>query len=234
MWSTGNFKTSEDDAASRKSLFGRGSYLWLPSLDGNSKVEFYNWSNVEFTASGHTTLSKWASCFSWAKAFVNNLQSDFKPNQLTKHGTRASRSGGGLRWPEAEAVWKAQCYIPVTAAPLQLYLAHSGTPVWRHWGLGLGDPPYPMKAERRPRAWIFLCRCYPGMKKTSKTQLQVMCSQLNPIWAVWAAKIKLEIQTDGNPSKMYVILFPKRILTSYLKLCSLLPISAWSLRHNSK
>lgn len=135
MWSTGNFKTSEGDTASRKSLFGRGSYLWLPSLDGNSKVKFYNWSNVEFTASGHTTLSKWASCFSWAKAFVNNLQSDFKPNQLTKHGTRASRSGGGLRWPEAEAVWKAQCYIPVTAAPLQLYLdiqerLSGGTGVW--------------------------------------------------------------------------------------------------------
>lgn len=126
MWSTGNFKTSAGDIDSRRACFGRGSYLWLPFLDGNSKVEFYNWSNVEFTASGHTSLSKWALCFSWAKAFVNNLQRDFKPNQLTKHGTRTSRNGGELRWPEAEPVLHT-CY---SCSPAAVPGTFRGTGVW--------------------------------------------------------------------------------------------------------
>lgn len=188
MWSTGNFKTSEGDAASRRSCFGGISCLWLPSLDGSSKVEFYKWSNVEFTASGHTTLSKWASCFSWAKAFVNNLQRDFKPNQRTKHGTRTSRNGGGQRQSQSGQLSAVSLSHLLPCSWTWHIQEHPGT------GNGAADSPDLQKAERTPRAWAaaqqlknFLVQVpswYLGMKKTSETQLQVRYSQLNPIWAV--------------------------------------------------
>lgn len=139
MWSTGNFKLWGGDVGSRRSLFGRDSYL---QLDGSSKVDFYNWSNVEFLASGHTTLSKWASCFSWA--FVNNLQRDFKPNQLEKV------------LPGPAVIWRAKVDRgELSAAPelLPCSCAWHIQEHWGHWHVELGDPPDLRKAERTPRAW---------------------------------------------------------------------------------
>lgn len=48
-----------------RSLYLEDVAIWLTSLDGDCKAEFYNWSNVEFTASGDITISKWSSCSSW-------------------------------------------------------------------------------------------------------------------------------------------------------------------------
>lgn len=96
------------------------------------------------------------------------------------------------------------------AVPLQLYLAlrnccgvcSGALCLW-----DLGYPPYLKKPEDvEPELqlinFVVQVPCwYSGVKKTSETQLQDMYAQLNPIWAVLAARNKLEIQTDGNPSK---------------------------------
>lgn len=158
-----------------------------------------------------------------------------------------------LLWPEASASQSQSRKLSAVSlsptAPLQLYLAvknccrvHSGALCL--WVLGLCDPPYLKKAEEplglscSSAVYEF---CYVG------TILVSWCEEnfRNPAsgYVFWAKshlsclsckKNKLEIQTDGNPSKNVRYFVSQKDFDNLLKDMHSTTISVWSLRHNSK